>query len=130
MTTITELQSFSSVLKLETNDSNWIIFQIRLKWALEEKRVYGHLDGTAVEPTSEGEDLAEKREEWLVDETKARHHLAQKLHDSTLTKLLHLQTVAEMWKSIMQEFTVKSSHIVAAMQTSFKNIKCADGGNV
>ena len=92
--------------------------------------MYGHLDGTVVEPTDEGEDLAEKREEWLVDETKARHHLAQKLHDSTLTKLLHLQMVAKMWKTITQEFTVKSSHVVAAMWTSFKNIKCTNGGNV
>lgn len=35
-----------------------------------------------------------------------------------------------MWKTIMQEFVVKSSNVVAAMWTSFKNIKCADGGNV
>lgn len=55
--------------------------------------MYGYLDGTTVEPTAEGEeeDITEKKEEWLVDKTKAHHFLAQKLHDSTLTKLLHLK---------------------------------------
>src|ERR1700720_1832672 len=111
MSTMAELQSFSSVPKLETNGSNWIIFQIRLKWALEEKQVFGHLAGTTKKPAST--EPAEKQEEWLSNETKARHLLAQKLHDSTLTKLLHHATVAEMWTAITQEFTVNSSHVVA-----------------
>ena len=131
MTTVAELQSFSSVPKLETNGSNWIIFQIRLKWALEEKRVFSHLDGTMVKPTAAGEeDISKDVEEWLGNETKARHLLAQKLYDSTLTKLLHLTTVAEVWKTITQEFTVKSSHVVAAMRTSFESLKCANNGNI
>ena len=130
MTTVAELQSFSTIPKLETNGSNWIIFQIRLKWALEEKRVFGHLDGTTLKPTATGDDAAKQQEDWLNDETKARRLLAQKLHDSTLTKLLHLSTVAEMWKTITQEFTVKSSHVVAAMRTSFESLKCADNGNI
>ena len=56
--------------------------------------------------------------------------MAQKLHDSTLTKLLHLTTVALMWTSLTKEFTVKSSHIVAVMHTSFNSLKCADNGNI
>jgi hypothetical protein len=63
-------------------------------------------------------------------ESKARHLLAQKLHDSTLTKLLHLDTVAKMWSALTTEFTVKSSHVVAAMRTAFDNLKCAKNGNV
>jgi len=62
MSTMAELQSFSSVPKLETNGSNWIIFQIRLKWALEEKQVFGHLAGTTKKPAST--EPAEKQEEW------------------------------------------------------------------
>ena len=50
MSSITELQSFSSVPKLEVNGSNWIIFAIRLKWALQDKKVYTHLDGTSAKP--------------------------------------------------------------------------------
>jgi hypothetical protein len=128
MATVAELQSFSSVPKLETNGSNWIIFQIRLKWALEEKRVFKHLDGTSTKPADN--ESTEKKEEWISNETKARHLLAQKLYDSTLTKLLHHATVSEMWTAITQEFTVKSSHVVAAMRASFDSFKCADNGNI
>jgi len=128
MTTISELQSLSSVPKLETNGSNWIIFQTWLRWALEDKQVFGHLDGTAIKPAdTEGD---EKMEIWQKNETKARQLLAQKLYDSTLTKLLHYKTVVEMWAVITQEYSVKSGHVVAAMTTSFNSLKCADNANV
>jgi hypothetical protein len=128
MTSVAEINSFSSVPKLETNGANWMIFQIHLKWALKEKRVFGHLDGTTVKPADDKPDT--EKNDWLNDETKARHLLAQKLHDSTLTKLLHHTTVAEMWTAVTQEFTTKSSHIVAAMCASFDSLKCADNGNI
>jgi hypothetical protein len=51
MTSVSELQAFSSVPKLKTNGSNWIIFSILLKWALQDKKVYGHLDGSTKKPT-------------------------------------------------------------------------------
>ena len=117
MSSITELQSFSSVPKLEVNGSNWIIFAIRLKWALQDKKVYTHLDGTSAKPENAADISA-----WEEDESKARHLLAQKLHDSTLTKLLHLDTVAKMWSALTTEFTVKSSHVVAAMRTAFDRV--------
>ena len=128
MTSVAEINSFSSVPKLETNGANWMIFRIRLKWALEEKRVFGHLDGTTIKPADDKPDT--EKNDWSNDETKARHLLAQKLHDSTLTKLLHHTTVAEMWTAVTQEFTTKSSHVVAAMRASFDSLKCADNGNI
>ena len=119
MTTVAELQSLSSVPKLETNGSNWIIFQTRLKWALEDKRVFGHLDGTAIKPADTEKD-EEKKEKWLINETKARQLLAQKLYDLTLTKLLHYKTVVEMWAVITQEYSVKSGHVVAVGTSSVR----------
>jgi gag-polypeptide of LTR copia-type/Zinc knuckle len=129
MTSVSELQSLSSVPKLETNGSNWIIFQTQLKWALEDKQVFGHLDGTAIKPADTEKD-EEKKETWLINETKARQLLAQKLYDSTLTKLLHYKTVVEMWAVITQEYSIKSGHVVAAMTTLFNSLKCVDNANV
>jgi hypothetical protein len=128
MTSVADLQSLSSVPKLEINGSNWVIFQTRLKWALEDKQVFGHLDGTAIKPADTEDD--EIKEKWQKNKTKARQLLAQKLYDSTLTKLLHETTVAEMWSIITQEYSVKSGHVVAAMTTSFNTLKCADNANV
>jgi hypothetical protein len=56
--------------------------------------------------------------------------LLRSSHDSTLTKLLHHDTIADMWASLVTEFTVKSSHVVATMHSSFDNLKCADNGNL
>jgi hypothetical protein len=95
---------------------------------LEEKEVFGHLDGTVMKPAQTVAD--DVKSEWLKNETKAHHLLVQKLHDSTLTKLLHHDSVAEMWTLLVTEFTVKSSHVVVAMRNSFDNLKCADNGNV
>jgi hypothetical protein len=128
MTSVAEIQSFSSVPKLETNGANWMIFRIHLKWALEEKQVFSHFDGTTVKPADNKPDT--EKMDWLNDETKACHLLAQKLHDSTLTKLLHHTTVAEMWTAVTQEFMTKSSHVVAAMCASFDSLNCADNRNI
>ena len=78
---------------------------------------FGHLDGTTTKPSTAptGIDITTLVEEWMSNESKPCHLLAQKLHDSTLTKLLHLATVVEMWKMITQEFSVKSSHVITAM---------------
>jgi hypothetical protein len=35
-----------------------------------------------------------------------------------------------MWKMIKLEHTVKSSHVVAAMRSSFESLKCADNANI
>jgi hypothetical protein len=128
MTSVSDLQVLSSVPKLEMNSSNWIIFSIHLKWALQEKKVYGHLNGTSPKPAKSAEAI--DKSTWSDDEAKAHHLLAQKLHDSTLTKLFHLDTVASMWTALTNEFTVKSSHIVATMHASFDSLKCTDNGNI
>jgi len=79
-----ELQSPLSVPSLKSTAQTGYLPD-RLKWALEDKQVFGHLDGTAIKPADAEDD--EKKEKWKKNETKARQLLAQKLYDSTLTKL-------------------------------------------
>jgi hypothetical protein len=128
MTTIAELNPVSNVPKLEVDGTNWVMFSTRLRIALNDKDVYGHLDGTSVKPDPDAD--AEGYSAWLKKENQALNLLTQKLHDSTLTKLLSLSSAAEWWTAVTKEFTVKSSHVVAAMRTAFEKMKCADGGNI
>jgi hypothetical protein len=74
MTPIAELQYFSTIPKLKVNGFNWIIFQIHLKWALEEKEAFGHLDGSTTNPDETV--TAKVKTEWLKNETKACHFVA------------------------------------------------------
>jgi len=128
MATLAEFNPMSSVPKLEIDGTNWVMFSTRLRIALQDKDVYGHLDGSAKKPdaTTEPDEYAA----WLKKENQAFNLLTQKLHDTTLTKLLALKSVAEWWATVTKEFTVKSSHVVAAMQATFDKLKCADNGNV
>ena len=127
MTTVAKLNPVSNVPKLEVDSTNWVMFSTRLHIALTDKDVYGHLDGTSAKPdqTMDPDDYAA----WLKKENQALN-LMQKLHDTTLTKVLSLDSAAKWWTVITHEFTVKSSHIMAAMRTSFDKMKCADNGNI
>ena len=95
--------------------------------SLYDKKCYGHLDGNGKKPTDE---TGKKYSTWLKKENQAQNLLVQKLPDSILTKVLALGTVAKWWTVITHKFTVKSSHVVASMQTAFKRIKCTDNSNV
>ena len=128
MSTVAELNPVSNVPKLEVDGTNWVMFSTRLRIALTDKDVYGQLDGTSAKPdkTTDPDDYAA----WLKKENQALNLLTQKLHDTTLTKVLSLDSAAKWWTAITNEFTVKSSHVVAAMRTSFDKMKCADNGNI
>jgi hypothetical protein len=104
------------------------MFSTRLFIALTDKDIYGQLDGTSVKPnqTTDPNDYTA----WLKKENQALNLFMQKLHDMTLTKVLSLDSAAKWWTTITNEFTIKSSHVVAVMQTSFDKMKCTDNGNI
>jgi hypothetical protein len=77
MTSVSDLSVLSSVPKLETNGSNWIIFSIHLKWTLQEQKAYGHLDGTAPKPADTAP--ADEQTTWLDNKANAVSHLANTL---------------------------------------------------
>ncbi|PBK86846.1 hypothetical protein ARMGADRAFT_876307, partial [Armillaria gallica] len=123
-----------NVSKLAVDGSNWLIFCFHLEIGIESKGVWGHFDGTSLSPANSppsGDAAAlTVLNEWLKKEKKARHYLAQKLEDLTLTELLHLTSVTQMWTALSSKYTALSSHIVADMQCQFDNLKCPDNGNV
>ena len=113
MATVAELNPVSNVLELEVDGTNWVMFSTCLCIALMDKDVYGQLDSTSAEPNkaTDPNDYAA----WLKKENQALNLLTQKLHDTTLTKVLSLKSAVKWWTAITNEFTVKSSHVMAAM---------------
>ncbi|PBK86832.1 hypothetical protein ARMGADRAFT_1086323 [Armillaria gallica] len=129
-----DFTTLSNVSKLAIDGSNWPIFRFCLEIGIESKGVWGHFDGTSLSPANpppSGDTAAVTvLNEWLKKEKEACHYLAQKLKDSTLTELLRLTSVAQMWTALSSKYTALSSHIVADMQHQFDNLKCPDNGNV
>ncbi|KAK0454175.1 uncharacterized protein EV420DRAFT_1273191 [Desarmillaria tabescens] len=96
-----------NVPKLTIDGSNWLIFRFCLEISIESKGVWGHFDGTSPSPPNpppSGDAAAiTALNEWLKKEKEAHHYLAQKLEDSTLTELLRLTSVAEMWTALSRQ---------------------------
>jgi hypothetical protein len=95
MTSVSDLQALLSVPKLKTNGSNWIIFSVCLKWALQEKKVFGHLDSTSPQSATTAD--ADKQTTWTDNEAKARWKgTPSSIGQSLQTNLFHL-----LWESIL-----------------------------
>jgi hypothetical protein len=124
-----------SVPKLEADGTNWVTFKTRLDWALADKEVNGHLNGSAPKPESKPGDVKppdfdDKLAEWEKHERKARNLLAQRIPDSTLRKILHKKTVAEMWKTISTDFESKTSLVQSDLRAQFQSIRCPERGDL
>src|SRR5580765_656103 len=91
----------SSVPKLEANGTNWAIFLVRFRDAVEAKGYWGHFDGTTPildlpdKPTTK--ETAAK-DQWEKDERSAKSLLTQKLPDSMLMKVHMKPSVRDRWE--------------------------------
>lgn len=123
-----------NVPKLTVDGSNWLIFHYCFEIGVESKGAWGHFDGSSPSPANPpptGDAAAlTVLNKWKKWEREACHYLAQKLKDSTLTELLRLATVSQMWAPLSSKYTALSSHIIADMQRQFDSLKCADNGNI
>jgi hypothetical protein len=140
----------SSVPKLEMSGSNWAIFEIRFREAIEAKGFWGHFDGQTKRPVSgtpavvgpDGttiitpaigltpEEFSAETTQWEKDERLAKSLLNQKIPDSTLMRIRSKITVEERWKAIKREFTEKGAYEQTELRQNFLESKCMDKGNV
>ena len=138
----------SSVPKLEMTGTNWAIFEIRFRDAIEAKGFWGHFDGTTKRPeqgtpqtsTSDGqpvpasglskEEFAAATTQWEKDERSAKSLLNQKIPDSTLMRIRSKITVEERWKAIEREYTEKGAYAQTKLRQKFLELKCQDKSNV
>ncbi|EGN99121.1 hypothetical protein SERLA73DRAFT_73678 [Serpula lacrymans var. lacrymans S7.3] len=67
---------------------------------------------------------------WLKKEFCARNILGQTIPDSTLRKVLHKDTVAEMWQLIVQENENKTKLVQAELRDWLAALQCPEKGNM
>ena len=139
----------SSVPKLEMTGTNWAIFEIRFRDAIEAKGFWGHFDGQTKRPVSgtpavmgtDGkvitpaigltpEEFSTEMTQWEKDERSAKSLLNQKIPDSTLMRIRSKTTVEERWNAIQKEYTEKGAYAQTELRQKFLESKCMDKGNV
>jgi hypothetical protein len=125
----------SSVPKLEANGTNWAIFLVRFRDAVEAKGYWGHFDGTTPIPDPVLPDKPTTKEtaakdQWEKDERSAKSLLTQKLPDSTLMKVHTKGTVRERWEAVVVEYTQKGAYAQTDLRAKFLVSRCPEKGNV
>ena len=136
MSSETTREDMYTVPKLESDGRNWIIFKNCLEWALAAQGVVAHLDAQKapkpVKPLEAAKLAAYKTElaTWEKTEFTCRQQLARALPDSTLWKILHASTVADMWKTTVTEFKSKTVLVQADLRARFQSLKCPEKGDL
>ena len=125
-----------TVPKLEPDGHNWIIFKNRIEWALAARGVVSHLDAKKAPkpaPPADPKQMDAYEAElaaWEKTEFTCRQQLARALPDSTLWKILHTTSVADMWTTIVTEFESKTVLVQADLRARFQSLKCAKKGDL
>jgi hypothetical protein len=123
----------TSVPKLESNGTNWAIFLVRFRDAVDAKGFWGHFDGTTPVPSLSTTPTAAEtaaKSQWEKDERSAKSLLTQKLPDSTLMRIHMKVTVEERWKAVVKEYTEKGAYAQTDMRAKFLASRCPEKGNV
>lgn len=117
----------NAVEGLDLAGSNWVVFQNRFLIAIRQKKILGQFDGTNPKPSvlGEGATKTEKKTfvkelaSWQDKEDLVHYLLTQKLPDLIFTKYLQKETVADIWKAIVKEFTYKSMLMQSNLHLEF-----------
>ena len=128
-TVAAEISALSSIPKLAVDGTNYRIFKTRFLLAMMVKQLDNHFDGTSSKPAAPNiastPDQINDFNDWTKKENDACNYLAQKIEDKTLDDLVNSPSVVDQWSKIEERFTTLSSHIVAAKQAEFDNMRCS-----
>ena len=122
----------STMLLLDSEGSNWVIFYIHFMDMIEVKGFWDHFDGSASPPSvSEPPTAAETaaKNQWDKDEHSAKALLTQWLPDSTVMEIHSKKTMKECWEAVVKKYTVKGVHAQMEIRAKFLMLRCPEKGN-
>ena len=113
----------STLPKLTTDRSNWIIWKTRMQVFLGAKKIITHLDTSATPPkepqppasgaTNDEIKTYQKEKEkctvWTQEDTEAKHYIISTIPNSLLIKRINCKTTQELWKTICTEHEDKAN---------------------
>ena len=124
-----------NIPRLKPDGTNWAIFSMRFKEAMQASKRWGYFDGTKSRPVPADPDKLTKTERqemeaWDHEDLVARYLLSQHLPDTTTIRLSAYDTAKERWKRVNEEFTAKSIYAQNDLESAFLDMKCPKGGDV
>ena len=121
-----------TILMLNLEGSNWVIFYILFMDAIKAKGFWDHFDGlSSCLVVSEVPTAAETaaKSQWDKDERSAKALLTQRLPESTIMEIHSKKTVKEHWEVVVREYMVKGVYAQTEIRAKFLLMRCPEKGN-
>jgi hypothetical protein len=120
---------------LKPDGTNWTIFSLLFRKAMQAIHEWGYFDGTKPRPTpndpsalTNAEKEAQKR--WNHEDVVARYLLSQRLPDSTFMRISQYQTAQAHWTHVNDEYVTKSVYALDRLEQAFLDMHRLKHANV
>jgi len=136
MTTPSTIQQLpSNIPCLEADGSNWAIFIMRFREAMQAIRRWPYFEGTIPcpspkNPTKVPDDERKNIADWEFEDLAARYLLSQRLPDSIAIRLQSLTTAKSWWDRLIFKFTAQSVYVQNDLEEAFFNMACTKGEDI
>ena len=115
--------NMSTGVSIERLDgSNYHVWKFKMQLILEDKDLYGVIDGTDVKP-----EKAESVAEWVKRDKKARVTICLAVSDSTLATVRSCDTAKSVWDKLASVFESKSLVNRLFMRRKLLTMKMSEG---
>ena len=131
----TILQLPSNIPCLEADGSNWAIFVLRFREAMQVTHRWPYFEGTIPcpspkDPAKVPDDERKAIDDWEFEDLAARYLLSQRLPDSITIRLHSLTTAKARWDHLILEFTAQSIYVQNDLEEAFFSMACTEGEDI
>jgi hypothetical protein len=131
----TILQLPSNIPCLEADGSNWAIFVLRFREAMQVTHRWPYFEGTIPCPSPKDpakvlDDESKAIDDWEFEDLAARYLLSQRLPNSIAIRLHSLTTTKARWDCLVFEFTAQSIYAQNNLEEAFFSMACTKGEDI
>jgi hypothetical protein len=136
MTTPSTIQQLpSNIPCLKADGSNWAIFVLRFREAMQVAWRWPYFEGTIPCPSLKNpakvpDDERKAIDDWEFEDLAACYLLSQRLPNSIAIHLQSLTTAKARWDHLVFEFTAQSIYAQNDLEEAFFSMACAKGEDV
>jgi hypothetical protein len=125
----------ANIPHLKPNGTNWAIFLMHFKEALQASHCWPYFDGlsTCLIPADKDNISAEENkamDTWDYDDLITRYLLSQQLPDTTTIHLSHYNMAKECWDKVSEEYMAKSTYTQNNLDQAFLEMHCVKGADI
>jgi hypothetical protein len=125
----------SNIPCLEADGSNWAIFVLRFREAMQVAQRWPYFEGTIPCPSPKNQAKVPDNEQksiddWEFEDLAAHYLLSQRLPDSIAIRLKVFTTAKARWDHLVTEFTAQSVYAQNDLEEAFFSMACTKGEDV